>query len=350
MIPELITIFLGTSEIFILCVIFFIVVTGFFIWKYNFKVVTKLACSSTLFGVFCAWASSYSTYTQIFFPGMFPVVVSFLMGIALIIVGLIAVYLYKEVLFPLNNLMNESKELSKGDLTIDMFNWTKKDEIGSLVLSFQTMKHELRRIIENINQFSSSVSTSAQEFASASQEINASAEEIASISQYISARSTNQTTDVKETIELINKIEKYIELKTNDVNKASVVIEMLSNQVNMLSLNASIEAARAGEYGKGFGVVAQNIKYLSENTKESLVEVSHAITSLKEEIRSGFDELTRTITALVTLSSQNTAECENVSAATEEQVASIEEMSANAQELANLSSKLEQSVNSFKIY
>ncbi len=347
MINELIDTFLGTLDIFILCILFFSVLSVFFIWRFKFTLVTKFALSVTFFGSFCAFASSFSTYARIKFPEYFSLVVFLAMIVAAIVVGLIALFIYKEVLKPMNQLTEISKAISEGDLTKDIFKWKRNDEIGILVNSFDLLEQEFKKMISEIVSLSISVSTSSQELASSSEEINATSEEIASISQIISKESSDQMSKIEKFLSVLKDIESDFRVKLANVDKSSILIENLSNQVNMLALNASIEAARAGEYGRGFSVVAENIRNLSDNTKSSLVDINSAISIMNTDFNKSFDNLRALISSLLSIAKENSNGAEQSSAATEEQSATIQEMSAMAQELANIALKLEKSTSVF---
>lgn len=91
-------------------------------------------------------------------------------------------------------------------------------------------------------------------------------------------------TEIKNSIEKTFESTKELEQKSKQVDEILTIIGGISEQTNLLALNASIEAARAGQYGKGFVVVADEIRKLAEGTKESLSQVGTIVGELKDKI------------------------------------------------------------------
>lgn len=98
--------------------------------------------------------------------------------------------------------------------------------------------------------------------------------------------------DIKNSIEYTFKSTKELEEKSKQVDEILTLIGDISEQTNLLALNASIEAARAGEYGRGFSVVAEEIRKLAEGTKESLNQVSGIVNELKYKINLVQEQMT----------------------------------------------------------
>jgi methyl-accepting chemotaxis protein len=91
-------------------------------------------------------------------------------------------------------------------------------------------------------------------------------------------------TTIKITTDIINKIEKLAE-KTSSINSIVNVNNEIADQTNLLSLNASIEAARAGSYGKGFSVVANEIRNLAEQSQKSVNDIKQIISSIQDDTK-----------------------------------------------------------------
>ena len=117
----------------------------------------------------------------------------------------------------------------------------------------------------------------------------------------------------------------------------------------MLSLNASIEAARAGEYGRGFSVVADNIRRLADESKISVNKVQDTIEKMHQDLSKNITLLIDTVDAIAIVAQDTASNSEEASASTEEQSATMEEISASAQELAELARNLEQTISHFKL-
>ncbi|MCZ8531787.1 methyl-accepting chemotaxis protein [Psychrobacillus psychrodurans] len=204
-------------------------------------------------------------------------------------------------------------------------------------------------------------------------------------------------TTFTETTEIMKNMAKH----SDEIQNITSLITDISEQTNLLALNAAIEAARAGEYGKGFAVVAEEVRKLAEQSKnsaseiESMVQLIHtasgsavkAITTGGAKVEQGlaktteslnvFNEIETSVGVVVqkvelvstaigqiqemansvtesagkvqTLATQAADGASDTSAATEQQLAANEEISSNAQSLADLAEKLQNEVSHFKL-
>ena len=250
---------------------------------------------------------------------------------------------------PLKEIADISKNLSQGDLTSELNTDDRTDEIGILFHSFIEMTTFLKQIILNVKGLTKTLATSAEEMASSSEEVNASSEEISSISQQMSKGVQDQSIQIADSLTHSKELRVNFDSKLAEINTASTLIESISSQVNMLALNASIEAARAGEYGRGFSVVADNIRKLADDSKSSVNKVQLAIHDLRESLSKSIDNITRSIEKVSSVAEETASGAEETSAATEEQAATMEELTASAQELSSVATKLEDVIKQFQI-
>ncbi|WP_449602672.1 methyl-accepting chemotaxis protein [Paenibacillus sp. Marseille-Q9583] len=250
---------------------------------------------------------------------------------------IIAVMLIRSFLNPINKLQVALRKIAEGDLR-QQINSPYNDELGSLSHHFDHMVLRVREMLQQTQSVASSLATYShsfqqsssitahtnQEIVSTIQEISVGAEqqagqseqsasliqelerEVHEITEYTEVMlSTSQTAnhntrkgsesvialrEVSEhSRESVNKV--YLALtklsdQSKDISRITKSITNISKQTNILSLNAAIEAARAGVYGKGFAVIADEVRQLSDQTKESSVHISQIIN----ELQAGMDE------------------------------------------------------------
>ncbi|HWP97833.1 MAG TPA: methyl-accepting chemotaxis protein [Syntrophomonadaceae bacterium] len=160
-------------------------------------------------------------------------------------------------------------------------------------------------MIGNLRENSTTLNRGLQEINSVVEEITASASEISCNEQQLNS-------EIRDIVRL-----------SDEINNVLGFIKQIADETKMLGLNAAIEAARAGEAGRGFGVVAEEIRKLSDESKDTVVK----IRGLINEIKSKVDETIKS--SEITLRS------------TEEQAAATQEMSASIQEIAAMANELE---------
>lgn len=137
---------------------------------------------------------------------------------------------------------------------------------------------EVSAAVERTSRASSEVASSCVKTADASQE---ALEIIVQCEQDLASTVQNMRT-LTENMEVSTELADSLEHATQDINKIVEVIQAISEQTNLLALNAAIESARAGEHGRGFSVVADEVRNLANRTKDSTLEIHKLIESLKE--------------------------------------------------------------------
>jgi len=166
----------------------------------------------------------------------------------------------------------------------------------------------MKGMIEAASNASINVANIANELAASASEVNAASEEIAASTQ-------SMTVNTKDAMNA-----------STDIRNVMSIITAISDQTNLLALNASIEAGRAGEQGRGFAVVADEVRKLAEESKYAVRETNEKITDVINKINFSFGEM------------------EGINASTEQQTASMEEVTATANKLGILAESLRNSL------
>lgn len=280
-------------------------------------------------------------------PIIYSVVVA---SISVVILGVFAFLFSGAIVNRIDKLTESSKKLAEGDLTQDVYitpNAT--DEISVLETSLSWMVETLRDFVKQTYTSISILSESTEGMFSSTEEMNASAEEVSSTSLSMSHGASQQAEMVTLTSEQLKKASSVVAEIVKEIRDNTEFSKNIALQTNILALNAGIEASRAGDYGRGFMVVAENVRKLSDQSKEASEKISDVAEKISMVLQEIFDNAVSEIVNISAVAEETAASSEEVAAAAEEMTSSLEELSSLSEELAKQAELSTELVKTFKI-
>ncbi|MGG3798865.1 methyl-accepting chemotaxis protein [Metabacillus fastidiosus] len=375
------------------------------------------------------------------------------LGISLA-VGIIIIFLFSNHLSnPIKLVTREVAKVADGDLRGEKIRINNRDEIGELAAYFNQMTDNLREMIKQVSNTSMQVAATSEQLSASSEETSKSVEQVADSIQEIAAGADTQVAKTAEANEVVSAISSNIAYivknaecasktsyqtsemaengnevitktiahmnmiqnktastanmmntlgdKSKEIDKIVSMITAVAEQTNLLALNAAIEAARAGEHGKGFAVVADEVRKLAEQSRdaanqigrliqdiqqninqsvtamnegrisvdegiqlvndagdsfEGIVEAVQKVTGQIEEVSTAVHDMSQGTESMVTTINETAKVAEdsalftqNIAAVAEEQNASMEEIASVSDLLAKMAEELQESIKTFKI-
>ena len=385
------------------------------------------------------------TSTLIFFGSVIVLIIILSIAIALITANSISK--------PLHRVMGRMKMIAAGDLSNEPLDTTLRDEIGQLIVATNEMSENTHNLLDEIHRVSQTVSSQSEELTQSANEVKIGTTQIATTMEDLAYGSESQANNAStlstamesfvsrvmdanengtyihqssnevlamtstgreamnsssEQMKVIDKIVhdavvnvEGLDKHTQEISQLVAVIQGIAAQTNLLALNAAIEAARAGEHGKGFAVVADEVRTLAEQSSLSVTNITEIVnkiqnesssvtSSLQEgykEVEEGTNQIKRTgetfnnisesVTEMVSRIQTISDDLQNISATSQEMSGSIEEIAAiteqsaagvqetsasseqassameeianNSSDLANLAEELNKLVQQFKL-
>lgn len=366
---------------------------------------------------------------------------------------IIGFFMSRGLVNPLKRIIKTANELSTGDLTQEDINIKTSDEIGEVANSFNTMKSNISQLVKQIAVTTEQVAASSEEFSASAEHSSMATRKVADTVSEVANGAEKQAMAVENTVSIveqmsasirqistnahevsgaadrtagtaaqgqttINAAVEQMELIEKTVSDSAMVVTNLgeqskeigqivdtisgiAGQTNLLALNAAIEAARAGEQGRGFAVVADEVRKLAEQSQEATKQIANLIgeiqtetdkavvamskgahevkagsevvnnaglafneiVALVDEVSSQIREISAAIEQMavgsqqieksirdIDLISKDTATLTlTVTSATEEQSATMEEVAASSLALARMAEDLQVAVSKFRI-
>ncbi|MFD2629208.1 methyl-accepting chemotaxis protein [Oceanobacillus kapialis] len=372
---------------------------------------------------------------------------------SIVIGGVLILLISRRVSRNLGQVVAISNQIADGNLAVEPMDYKGTDEIGRLATAINGMAANLRNVIQQVTTVSQTVSSHSEELTQSAGEVKAGSEQVAETMQELASGTETQANNASDLAEVISSfttkvyeandkgvlvqqatnevmnmtdegstlmedstkqmaaidrivkeaVQKMegLDAQSKEISKLVSVIKDIAEQTNLLALNAAIEAARAGEQGKGFAVVADEVRKLAEQVSVSVTDITRIVTGIQTEstsvaqsLETGYtevekgtkqlrttgetfqgiqlfvtemtnsvkqisdnlsematssEEMNRSIEEIAAISEESAAGVEQTSASSQQTSSSMEEIAGSSEQLAKLAGKLNELVARFKL-
>jgi len=310
------------------------------------------------------------------------IITTIVVAIGIVIFIALSLFISRAIVNPIREIVSYMQQISKKQIYFEIRE-NRKDEIGELYHSINEINKNFKEIIANIREASESVLNSGEQLSSISQVIAQSSGQQAAATEEISASMEQMLSNISQNSENAQITLKTSDVVSRDVEKVKVsfdqtlqamkqiaekinIVSDISKKIDLLAINAAIEASRAGQAGKGFSVVAGEIRSLAEESKQAAIfieDLSKKSVTITEDtwkvLNKAIPNIKKTIHLINEITKANIEQTQGASeinnsvqqlvSTTNENSATAEEMSSGAEMLSSQAIDLQRIVSNFNL-